>query len=137
MALLQLFEQIDHNLTDQNTVKKSAEKLGIFDTVNKLRMDRADMVSTFESYKFIHQCVEHYGKQRLVLQKMKPNDASKTPAFVSVPKTSTPKGNIAEIIKSKNKQEEIGEEYVLHHDYVNEPDNLFDDIYDEYVIEEE
>ena len=137
VALLQLFEQIDDNLTEQNTLKKSAEKLDIFDTVNKLRMDRADMVSTFESYKLIYQCVEHYGNQRLVFQKMKSNDTSKTPACVSAPKISTPKSNIAEIIKTKNKQQEIGEEYVLHHDYANEPDNLFDDIYDEYVIEEE
>ena len=95
------------------------------------------MVATFESYKLVYQCVEYYGNQRLVFQKIEPNDTSKTPAFASAPKTSTPKTNIAEIIKTKNKTEEIGEEYILHHDYANEPDNLFDDIYDEYVIQEE
>ena len=137
VALLQLFEKVDDNLTDQNKLKKSAEKLDIFDTVNKLRMDRANMVSTFESYKLIYRYVEHYGNQRLVFQKMKPDGGSKTPDVASGPKTSTPKSNIAQIIKTKNKQEAIGEEYVLHHGYANEPANLFDDIYDEYVIQGE
>ena len=51
VALLQLFETIDENLTDKNKLKTSAGKLDIFDTVNKLRMDRADMVANFEKYK--------------------------------------------------------------------------------------
>ena len=137
VALLQLFEKVDDNLTDRNKLKKFAEKLDIFHTVNKLRMDRADMVSTFESYKLIYRCLEHYGNKRLVFQKMKPNGASKTPNVASLPETSTPKSNIAQIIRTKNKQESIGEEYALHHIYINEPENSFDNIYDEYIIEEE
>ena len=40
-------------------------------------------------------------------------------------------------IKIQNMPEEIGEEYVIDHDYVNGTDDSFDNIYDEYIIPDE
>ena len=136
-TLLKLFETIDDSLTDKNEIKKSAEKLAIFDTVNKLRMDRANMVLNFETYTAIYQCVEHYGHQRLTLQKLRSDEILTKSASTSKVKIATPKMNIAQNIKTKNKQKEIGEEYVIHHDYVNDRDDSFDNIYDEYLIPDE
>ena len=44
---------------------------------------------------------------------------------------------IARNIKRLNKPEEIGVEYVLQHDYVNDTDDSVDNIYDEYIIPDE
>ena len=137
VALLQLFETIDENLTDKNKLKSSAGKLDIFDTVNKLRMDRADMVANFEKYKLIYKCVEHYGHQRLALQKLRSDEILTKSASASKVKIATPKMNIARNIEMKNKPEEIGEEYVMHHDYVNDTNDSLDNIYDEYIIPDE
>ena len=137
VALLQLFETIDENLTDKNKLKSSAGKLDIFDTVNKLRMDRADMVASFEKYKLIYQCVAHYGHQRLALQKLRSDEILTKSASASKIKIATPKMNIARNMKMRNKPEEIGEEYVIHQDYVNDTDDSLDNIYDEYIIPDE
>ena len=118
VALLQLFETIDENLTDKNKLKSSAGELDIFDTVNKLRMDRANMVVSFEKYKLIYKCVEHYGHHRLALQKLRSDEILTKSASASKLKIATPKMNIARNIKLQNMPEEIGEEYVMHH--VNE-----------------
>ena len=137
VALLQLFETIDENLTDENKPKTSTEKLDIFHTVNKLRMDRADMVANFETYKLIYQCVEHYGHQRLTFKKLRSDVIQTKSVSPSKNKIATPKIRIARNIKKLNKPEEIGEEYVIHHDYVNDADDSFDNIYDEYLIPDE
>ena len=136
VSLLQLFEQIDDNLTDENKVKTSADDLDIIDTINKLRVDRANMVSSFEKYKLIYQCVEHYGNQRLAFKRVRVDD-SPTISVLSKVKTSTPKPKIAENIKNKKKAQEICEEYVLHHDYDDDHGGLFDDTYDEYLLPDE
>ena len=137
VALLQLFETIDENLTDKNKLKTSAGKLDIFDTVNKLRMDRADMVATFENYKLIYQCVEHYGHQRLELQKLRSDEILTKSASATKLKIATPKMRIARNIRIQNEPKVIDEEYVIHHDYINDKDDSLDYIYDEYIIPNE
>ena len=137
VALLQLFETIDENLTDENKPKTSAGKLDIFHNVNKLRMDRADMVANFESYKLIYQCVEHYGHQRLTFKKLRSEEIKTKSVSPSKNKIATPKIRLAQNVKIQNMPEEIGEEYVIHHDYSNDTDDSFDNIYDEYIIPDE
>ena len=134
VALLQLFESIDENLTEKNNLKTSAGKLDIFDTVNKLRMERADMVSNFERYKLIYQCVEHYGHHRLTLQKLRSDEILQKSASPSKIKIATPKMKFARNTKIPNQPKEIGEEYVNYND---DTDDSLDNIYDEYLIPNE
>ena len=59
--------------------------------------------------------MEHYGRQRLVLQKLRSDEILTKSASASNIKIATPKMNIARNMKMQNKPEEIGEEYVMHH----------------------
>ena len=137
VALFQLFEKLDDSLTHDNKVKASTEDLSIFENVNKLRMDRANMVASLENYQLIYRCVERYGHARLAFQKVKPDNSSEKPAPDAKRKIVTPRQIPIQGTSTTNRQIEIGEEYVLHHDYANEPDGIFDDEYDEYLIEDE
>ena len=160
IALLQLFEQVDDNLNDENTAKNSDEKLSVFDTVNKLRMGRAGMVSNFKAYKLIYQCLEHYGHHRQAFQKMKFNIPPKNWVSEStLNKTASdcklkpsPKPKIAQQMKRVTLNAEIGEEYADVYDESKqkivqnrakkedrEPkiDEEYVDIYDEYIMPDE
>ena len=136
VALFQLFEKVDDSLTNENKIKSTTENLDVFETVNKLRMERAGMVANFEAYKLIYRCLEHYGYDRQAFLKLKPDDTQEKTAADPKPKTATPRKIPIKDTSMRNGQIEIGEEYVLHHDYANEPDVTFDDEYDEYLIED-
>ena len=79
----------------------------------------------------------HYGHQRLALQKLRSDEILTKSASASKIRIATPKMNIARNMKMQNKPEDIGEEYVMHHDYVNGTDDSLDNIYDEYLIPDE
>ena len=49
-------------------------------------------------------------------------------------KIATPKMRIAQNIRIQNEPKVIDEEYVIHHDYINEKDDSLDYVYDEYII---
>ena len=151
LTLMQLFEQVDNNLNDENAVKNSDEKLNVFDTVNKLRMGRAGMVSSFKAYKLIYQCLKHYGHQRLAFQKIKSDIPTKkrvsecTPNKMASdfkPKPS-PKPRIAPKMKRETLNAEIGEEYAHIYDEAKKEDMEpiiaveYADIYDEYLMPDE
>ena len=137
VALFQLFEKVDDSLTNENKIKSTTENLDVFETVNKLRVERAGMVANFEAYKLIYRCLELYGYDRQAFLKLKPDDTQARSAADLKPKIATPRRMPIKNTSTRNGQIEIGEEYVLHHDYANEPDGMFDDVYDEYVIEDE
>ena len=137
VALVQLFEKLDISLTAENKIKSTTETLNVFEIVNKLRMERAKMVATFEAYKLIYRCVEHYGYDRQAFLKLKPDDTQAKTATDLKPKTATPRKMPIKDTSTKNGQIKIREQYVLPYDYANEPDGIFDDEYDEYLIEEE
>ena len=52
-------------------------------------------------------------------------------------KIATPKMRIARNIRIQNEPKVIDEEYVIHHDYINEKDDSLDYVYDEYIIPNE
>ena len=52
-------------------------------------------------------------------------------------KIATPKLRIARNIRIQNEPKVIDEEYVIHHDYINDKDDSLDYIYDEYIIPNE
>ena len=52
-------------------------------------------------------------------------------------KIATPKMRIARNIRIQNEPKVIDEEYVIHHDYINEKDDSLDYVYDEYIIPDE
>ena len=137
VALFQLFEKVDDSLTNENKIKSTTETLNVFETVNKLRMERASMVDNFEAYKLIYRCVEHYGYDRQAFLKLKPDETQAKSLADPKPKSATPIKMPIKNTSTRNGQIEISEEYVLHHDYANEPNGMFDDVYDEYVIEDE
>ena len=85
----------------------------------------------------IYKCLEHYGYDRQAFLKLKPDDTHAKTAADPKPKTATPRNMPIKDTSIRNGQIEIGEEYVLHHDYANEPDGILDDVYDEYLIEDE
>ena len=148
---MQLFEQVDDNLNDENTVRNSDEKLSVFDTVNKLRMGRAGMVSSFKAYKLIYQCLKHYGHQRLAFQKIKSDIPTKKRVSESTPNKMasdfkpkpSPKPRIAPKMKRETLNAEIGEEYAHIYDEAKKEDMEpiiaveYADIYDEYLMPDE
>ena len=52
-------------------------------------------------------------------------------------KIATPKMRIARNIRIQNEPKVIDEEYVIHHDYINDKDDSLDYVYDEYIIPHE
>ena len=151
LTLMQLFEQVDNNLNDENTVKNSDEKLNVFDAVNKLRMGRAGMVSNFKAYKLIYQCLKHYGHQRQVFQKIKSDippkkrvseNTSNKRASDGKPKPS-PKPKIKQHMTRVTLNADVGEEYADVYDEAKKEDMEpkiaveYVDIYDEYLMPDE
>jgi protein tyrosine phosphatase len=76
IALYELLQKVDENVNEHNQPKNLAEKVNIFQVVNKLRTDRVMMVSTFSKYQLLHLCLAEYGKNKDHFDSLKPKKSS-------------------------------------------------------------
>ena len=134
VALYDLFQQFDDNLTDDGQIKKYDPYLNAFDVVNRLRKDRAKMVKDHETYKLLHLCLSNYGANRDFfndLPRMKTSKRSKTSKEVKravlKPKTaqkanhqkeakSTDVSKDVEYVYNTNDSADSNDEYVYNSD---------------------
>ena len=72
LVLYNLLQQVDSSFTDTGQLKSSIRKIDVFGMVNRLRNDRAGMVSSYETYKLLHRCLEYYGPNRVALKNLVP-----------------------------------------------------------------
>ena len=73
VALYDLLEHVDGSINENNRLKRSAEDVNVFELVNGLRKDRMNMMNTFTSYKFLHQCLMEYGPNRKIFDVVQSN----------------------------------------------------------------
>ena len=75
VILYDLMQQIDEGLTDDNRIKESATSLDVFNTVNRIRKDRANAIEDFATYNALFLCLNYYGPNRSLIQ----HDVSRMP----------------------------------------------------------
>ena len=76
-------------------------------------------------------------KQRPAVQKVSTDEILTKSDLPSKLKIATPKMRIDRNIRIQNQPKVIDEEYVIHHDYINDKDDSLDYVYDEYIIPHE
>ena len=47
LVLYDILQKVDNSFTEDNKIKRSVEKIDVFDTVNRLRNDRAGMIDSY------------------------------------------------------------------------------------------
>ena len=67
IIMYELMEKVDESLSEDGSLKKFIEEIDVFKMVNQLRIDRANMIDDFDTYKLIFRCLGYYGPNRNTL----------------------------------------------------------------------
>ena len=62
IIMYELMDKVDESFSDDGSLKKFVEDINVFNMVNQLRKDRANMIDDFNTYKLIFHCLSYYGK---------------------------------------------------------------------------
>ena len=133
LVLYDLMQKIDEGYTENNKVKTHLEKINIFNTVNKLRKDRAGLIDTYATYKLLHFCLEYYGLNRCALKQLAPLKFSgKSAAHAVNQPVKVVRRRENDIGRNDNAQStnDMEVEYVLHENSDSEIEDIFDGYYD-------
>ena len=114
-----IFEKLDENLDENYRVKRWAEDVNIFETVNKLRQQRPHMINTFSNYRLLYLCLVQYGKNKAFYDNLK---------LKSSPVVSATKKKV--VIKKKTTTDETTISGPI---YAND---IKDDFFDDYEIDD-
>ena len=129
VILYDLFQQVDEGLTDENKIKASASTINIFNTVNRIRKDRANAIEDLSTYQILFFCLNHYGPNRKYIQK----DVSKKMSSNHLNDRKMQSTNGTSTFEATSLHGNIEMEYVLHDPSYEEQNNIFSDYYDGQV----
>ena len=79
VCLLNLLQKFDPELITDNQAKHFPEGNDVLKTVNNLRKDRANMIDSYSTFKLVHFCLEHYRKNKVFFDRLKPKGLNVNP----------------------------------------------------------
>jgi protein tyrosine phosphatase len=137
LALYDLIQKVDESFNDNNELKRTVKKIDVFGTVNRLRKDRAGMISDYETYTLLFKSLEHYGANRIALTKTVPMKfSSKTaPVKINIPSEVTRKIKDDTMENDSDMSGEENEiEYVMEENSDNDEQDPFEDYYEGFFL---